>query len=421
MTLRPSVADGLDNVGYSYQWLADDTEVAGATDPTYTLVADDVGKAIKVQVTFIDDRYFEESLASEATEAVVAAATSADDGTIWSATMTVGRSGTNYGYSGFSETGELSPKEFSLEGSDYTVWVLGEDDGGQAYLILNQEIPMDFVLQLGTVRLVSKDAETQDRRSAYQYQWDVGTVSLSVGDKVEVGLRTDNNPATGAPTIGGTAQVGETLTAVTSGIEDVDGLGNVAYTYQWIGDDAEITGATDPTYTLVDDDAGLTIKVQVSFFDDKSNPETLTSAATASVLVLANVPDAPEHLNVSLRDTGALDVSREAPATDGGSAITEYRVQWKETAGNWDTPADVSEETATGTTHTITGLTDGVGVRGQDHRRQRHRRRPSVGRGDGNAQGDQSAGACHGNGRRADADPDIRRARLYAKSRKNNG
>ena len=53
-------------------------------------------------------------------------------------------------------------------------------------------------------------------------------------------------------------------------------------------------------------------------------------------------------------------MSWEAPATDGGSAITEYRVQWKETAGNWDAPADVSEETVTGTTYTITGLTDGV-------------------------------------------------------------
>ena len=351
-------ADGLSNAVFSYQWLANDADINGATDPTYTVVADDVGKAIKVQVTFTDDRDFEESLASEATGAVVAAATSADDGTIWSATLTVGRSGTNYGFSGFSETGVLSPKEFSLEGRDYTVRVLGEDGEGQAYLILNQEIPVDFVLHLGAVRLVSKDAGTQDRGSAYHYQWDVGTVSLSVGDEVKVGLRTDNNPATGAPTIGGTAQVGETLTAVTSGIEDVDGLDNVAYSHQWLADDEEIAGATNRNYTLVDDDVGQTINVQVSFTDDRDFDETLTSAATTAVS--ANVPDAPEHLNVSLHDTGALDVFWEAPATDGGSAITEYRVQWKETAGNWDTPADVTEETATGTTHTITGLTDGV-------------------------------------------------------------
>ena len=39
-----------------------------------------------------------------------------------------------------------------------------------------------------------------------------------------------NTPATGAPTISGTAQVGETLTADTSGIRDADGLTNASFT-----------------------------------------------------------------------------------------------------------------------------------------------------------------------------------------------
>ena len=46
-----------------------------------------------------------------------------------------------------------------------------------------------------------------------------------------------NSPATGAPTISGTAQVGETLTADTSPIADEDGLENVSYSYQWIRSD----------------------------------------------------------------------------------------------------------------------------------------------------------------------------------------
>ena len=53
-----------------------------------------------------------------------------------------------------------------------------------------------------------------------------------------------NSPATGAPTISGTAQVGETLTAETRDIEDDDGLDNAVFTYQWLADDAEIAGAT---------------------------------------------------------------------------------------------------------------------------------------------------------------------------------
>ena len=355
-TTAISDADGLDNVGYSYQWLADDTEIAGATDPTYTPVADDVGKAIKVQVTFIDDRDFEESLASEATEAVVPAATSADDGAIWSATMTVGGSGTYYGYSSFSETGELSPKEFSLEGSDYTVWVLGEDDGGQAYLILNQEIPVDFVLQLGAVRLVSKDAETQDLGSAYHYQWDVGTVSLSVGDKVEVGLRTDNNPATGAPTIGGTPQVGETLTVDTSGIDDADGIGNATFSYQWIAGTTDISGATGSTYAPVAADAGKAIKVRVSFDDDQNNFESLTSEATAAVAAKPNTPatGAPAISGTAqVGETLTVDTSGIDDVDGMSGAVFSY--QWLANEVNIDT------DIAGATDPTYTPVADDVG------------------------------------------------------------
>ena len=83
------------------------------------------------------------------------------------------------------------------------------------------------------------------------------------------------------PTINGTAQVGETLTADTSGIVDADGLTNVSYSYQWIRNDGttdtDIQGATSSTYTLVSADEGKTIKVRVSFTDDAGHSETLTS------------------------------------------------------------------------------------------------------------------------------------------------
>ena len=101
-----------------------------------------------------------------------------------------------------------------------------------------------------------------------------------------------HSPATGSPAISGTAQVGQTLTADTSGIGDADGLTNVSYTYQWIANDgisdSDIQDATLSTYTLVSDDVGKTIKVKVSFTDDADNEETLTSAATDSVMTVAN-------------------------------------------------------------------------------------------------------------------------------------
>ena len=95
---------------------------------------------------------------------------------------------------------------------------------------------------------------------------------------------TVNNPATGAPTISGTAQVGQTLMASTSGIADTDGLTNVSYSYQWLADDTEIDGATSSTYTPQTTDNGKVIKVRVTFTDDEGTNESLTSAGTAAVV-----------------------------------------------------------------------------------------------------------------------------------------
>ena len=169
---------------------------------------------------------------------------------------------------------------------------------------------------------------------------------------------TPNSPATGAPSITGTAQVGETLTVSTSGISDSDGLEDATFSYQWLADDAEIDAATSPTYTPVTADVGKTINVRVSFTDSLGNAETVTSAATPPVA--ATVPGSPDGLAVSVSDTGKLDLSWDAPGSDGGSGVTGYKVQWRESSGSWGTPADVSEEAATGTSYTVSGLTDGT-------------------------------------------------------------
>ena len=100
-----------------------------------------------------------------------------------------------------------------------------------------------------------------------------------------------NSPATGLPTISGTAQVGETLTTDTSDIVDKDELTNVSYSYQWTADDTDIEGATDLTYELSDADVGKTIKVKVSFTDDaEQSRRSRTSAATATVAARPNSP-----------------------------------------------------------------------------------------------------------------------------------
>ena len=99
-----------------------------------------------------------------------------------------------------------------------------------------------------------------------------------------------NATATGQPTIRGTAQVGQLLTADTSGISDVDGLDNVSYSYQWLTSrDVEIDGATSSTYLLQDFDDDKAIKVRVAFTDDVGHQESLTSSATLTVIGEADI------------------------------------------------------------------------------------------------------------------------------------
>ena len=162
--------------------------------------------------------------------------------------------------------------------------------------------------------------------------------------------------------ISGTPMVGEALTAETSGISDDDGLDNVTYSYQWIRSDGatdfDIDGATSSSYLVTAADVGKTIKVRVSFTDDGGNDETRTSDATS--LVEATVPGAPRDVEAERGGTGELDVSWDTPASNGGSPVTGYTVQWKEASGSWDTAEGVSSTTVTATSYTIAGLSLGT-------------------------------------------------------------
>ena len=133
-----------------------------------------------------------------------------------------------------------------------------------------------------------------------------------------------NSPAAGAPTISGTAQVGETLSADTSGISDADGLTNTTFSYQWLADDADISGATGASYTLAAADEGKAVKVRVSFTDDAGHDETLTSAATTAVAP-ATPPAKPSGLTAT-PTAGSLDVAVDWDDVEGA---TDYLVRWR--------------------------------------------------------------------------------------------
>ena len=156
-----------------------------------------------------------------------------------------------------------------------------------------------------------------------------------------------NNAATGAPTIDGTPQVGETLTASTSAIDDADGLTSVSYEYQWMAGASDIYGATGSTYTLTASEQGKTIQVRVTFTDDADNEETLTSAATETVAAKPN--NAPTGLP-GISGTPQVDQTLTADTSpiddEDGLTNVSYSYQW--IAGGTDIDG------ATGSTYTLT-------------------------------------------------------------------
>ena len=161
---------------------------------------------------------------------------------------------------------------------------------------------------------------------------------------------TPNNPPTGQPRITGTARVGQTLTAVTTDIQDADGLGDFAY--QWKADGTNIAGAIDSSYTLTNNEVGKRITVTVSFTDGIGTEETVTSQPTVAVKDAVTPP--PPALTV------AFDPASYS-TTEGGDPVT-VRVTLNRTSDQDVTiPITVMPQGATeADDYTVSGLTDGT-------------------------------------------------------------
>ena len=157
---------------------------------------------------------------------------------------------------------------------------------------------------------VEEDASVITARLQAGTDYTVGipsSASITVNDN-----DAPNSPATGVPTIIGTPEVGETLTADVSNIQDANGLENVTYTYQWFrvtgNVQIKISNATDATYEVVTADSGYQLKVRVNFTDDLGYTEELESALTSTVVAPVVTP--------------VLTISANAPSVTEGTAAT---------------------------------------------------------------------------------------------------
>ena len=340
-------AEGLTNASYTYlyQWLRNGAEIPEATDTSYTLVYADEGKTIKVKVSFTDDVNNAESRTSAATVAVAPRPNRAPTGapTI-NGTPQVRRT-LSVDTSSIADADGMETAVFRYQ------WLA---DTGSATLEFHGENSPTYTLPPASEGMAIK--------VKVYYTDDRGHTETLISEATEAVIAAEpNSEPTGFPDITGTPQVGETLTADTSAIEDGDGLTNVSYRYQWVSSKSvidadtgvsyilaiEIPDQAGSTYTLAPADVGWTFEVNVSFTDDAGNAETLTSAATVAVApkpntdatglpIISGTPQVGETLTA---DTSDID-------DEDGLDDVSYRYQW--VAGGSDI------EDATGSSHLLT-------------------------------------------------------------------
>ena len=325
--------DGLPAVSaFAYRWIrvegGSDTEIPAATSGTYRLVAGDVAKKLKVRVSFTDLDGHAEALTSAAypagTQVSANTAPTASDETV-----TV-EEDSSYRFQasdfGFADTdgdalGSVKITALPLAGTlelDATAVTTG------------QSVP---AADIGKLVFTPAPNAHGDAHASFTFRVHDGTDESAASYVMTVNVTAMNDPATGAPTISGTAQVGQTLTAATTAIADVDGLTSPSYGYQWIRVDADgtsnptdITGATLATYTPVRADVGNKLRVTVSFTDDDSNDEELTSAATATVLA-NTAPRASASSVTTNEDTAHTFAAADFNFTDSdGNALASVTV-----------------------------------------------------------------------------------------------
>ena len=170
---------------YTYEWLRVDSDgmsnetAVGTNSATYTVTAADMGKKIKVRVSFTDNQGKSESLTSEVYPAgagTVSTACPADSN--WCATLTVG-----YGSFGLVQRwgtvgdGTLSPASFAHGDTTYRVGGLNfTDSDGVRSVSINlgsgTHLPRGSVLDLGGTRFTAAAASES---SGGGHQWDAPT------------------------------------------------------------------------------------------------------------------------------------------------------------------------------------------------------------------------------------------------------
>ena len=252
--------DGLSDGAFTYQWVLSDqvtdTDIPGADGPHYIPWDGDIGKRLKVRVSYTDNANNQEGpLTSAASHAV---ARNPAGPVIYSGTVTAANLGNmRHGYSTVPGDlgGSISDATFTYRGSTFTiVRVRTADSNGDEGFNSDIETSNEGGNHLGWT-IIASDAPAASRSTTSA--WRNGYLHFSKnnnghhwtdGHKAAVALRMNNPRTYGRPRITGDATIGQILTADPKGIIDRNGLPGSTdnFTYQWM----RWTGETLPDIPL---------------------------------------------------------------------------------------------------------------------------------------------------------------------------
>ena len=247
---------GVGTITFAYQWQRNDVNISGATSSTYLLVADDDNTSITCVVTATD---------SEGTGTATSNAISPILGSPYNLVAPVA--------SGTGQVGQtLSTTNGSWQGIatiTFTYqWRRDASDISGATSSTYTLVADDYATDIDCVVTA-----TNTLGSANQDSNDIANIAGSVP------------VITGVPTISGLAKVGQTLTATAA---SSSGAPTPTDSFQWQRSDngttgwADISGATNTTYTLVTADLSKYLRV-VQTSTNVAGSDTANSASTAQV------------------------------------------------------------------------------------------------------------------------------------------
>ena len=144
-----------------------------------------------------------------------------------------------------------------------------------------------------------------------------------------------NDAPDGEVKITGKMTEGEVLTADASSVADADILGD--FSYQWLRDGNDISGATASTYTLAQADVGAAISIRAGYTDGGDGDETaesVTSAPTQAITPSASAV-APFDIVLASEDGGVATFKIYADASDAsvdpendGSGVFVFKMSY---------------------------------------------------------------------------------------------